>query len=746
MSATTLEAEIHHVTVYRQGAVVTRVAELDAEWPQEVEVGGLPLSLLDPTVRVEVVAGDDDTQAPQPTDVRVGLALPPIEPPPPPPGEEELEAVRREIRALEAQVARLDREQSACDRLGLQLAPPPTEGPDLRPPPAPLQAWLGLIEWREAGRRQRLESRQGLQRELELAHERLAKLERQERAAKAERGPDPNAVGKRVIVRLRGGAGQGPLVLKLEYQVPGACWRPSYVLRVARDGRSAELGVRGLVAQHSGEPWRRVRLALSTADLRRDTTIPELTSLRIGRRQQTPRKASYREPPADTAVLFKGLDDALDVLGRRELPPEPEPTPDLDVYGGSPFAAPDPEAAAFARRAFEAMDRAPAADPFSAPPPPPTGAMPMASAAPGMAFGGAPPPRPSPAPQAERRRSRGRSAKKRAKGAPMRAMKSMAMADMSAMDDELCLSDSGGDWGAPSPEPELRPGELDYGQLVMRPWDAHLTERGQLRALRIRDQLRGLPSGQQSVVERLLGRARRAAGQLDGFPSGTTDVASASGAFDYRYVGSGLLDLPSDGKVHNVPLFAREAPVTLSLISVPRESDQVVRIAELKNPLVAPLLAGPADVYLEDEFLVTSPIRTVPAGASLTVGLGVEEGLKVARNTHYDEVSKGGLLGGSTTLTHRIELEVASRLSAPARVELRERVPIPDEEEKDVTVKVVDVQPPWEDFDQQDRQRIKGGKRWRFEIAAGAERTLSFTYEIQMGGKQELAGGNRRDA
>ena len=57
------------------------------------------------------------------------------------------------------------------------------------------------------------------------------------------------------------------------------------------------------------------------------------------------------------------------------------------------------------------------------------------------------------------------------------------------------------------------------------------------------------------------------------------------------------------------------------------------------------LLAGPADVYLEDEFLVTSPIRTVPAGAKLTVGLGVEEGLKVARNTHYDEVSKGGCFG-----------------------------------------------------------------------------------------------------
>ena len=50
-------------------------------------------------------------------------------------GESDEEALRRELRTLDARLARLGREQNACDRLGLQLAAPPTEGPDLRPPP-----------------------------------------------------------------------------------------------------------------------------------------------------------------------------------------------------------------------------------------------------------------------------------------------------------------------------------------------------------------------------------------------------------------------------------------------------------------------------------------------------------------------------------------------------------------------------------------------------------------------------------
>ena len=106
--------------------------------------------------------------------------------------------------------------------------------------------------------------------------------------------------------------------------------------------------------------------------------------------------------------------------------------------------------------------------------------------------------------------------------------------------------------------------------------------------------------------------------------------------------------------------------------------------------------------------------------------------------------SKGGLLGGSTKLEHRGEIEVASRLGAPVQVEVRERVPLPDDDEDDVTVTLGKVSPAWEDFEQP-RARIKGGKRWRFELAPGDERALSYSYTIQLGGKQELAGGNRRD-
>jgi len=283
---------------------------------------------------------------------------------------------------------------------------------------------------------------------------------------------------------------------------------------------------------------------------------------------------------------------------------------------------------------------------------------------------------------------------------------------------------------------------------VMAGWRDDSYPRGKLRPLTIADRLRGLSEDAAPTVESLIdeatSRASDVAYSVD-FPGGTCAVEDAVGSYDYKYDAEGPVDVPSDGKLHSVPLFARRAPVTTTLIVVPRESTQAVRVAAMKNPLEAPLLQGPAEIFLEDEFLVESPIRTVPAGAELKVGLGVEEALKVARNVHFDE-EKAGLLGGSATLNHKVEIDVASRMSVPVKVEVRERVPIKDDETaKDIEIVVPDAAPPWEDFDQADTNKIKGGKRWRFSLGAGESKKLAWSYVVKIDAKNEVVGGNRRE-
>jgi uncharacterized protein (TIGR02231 family) len=293
-------------------------------------------------------------------------------------------------------------------------------------------------------------------------------------------------------------------------------------------------------------------------------------------------------------------------------------------------------------------------------------------------------------------------------------------------------------------QPVAGPPQGDYHRLRLGAWDAAGDARGQLRPLTQREQLEGLTDSQLARALQLAGAAEARSRAPVHFPVTTTAVESSAGSYDYSFHATGRHDVPADGKPHNLPLFTKEGPVEVTLVVVPRESDQAVRVATLKNPLGAPLLAGPVDLYLEDEFLVASQLPTEPAGGSLQLGLGVEPALKVARNVHFKE-SAGGLLGGKLALRHDVEIELASRLPAPVLVEVRERLPVYLPEDGEAAIEPGEVTPAWEPFDQPSPHQLAGGRRWRFPLAPGASQKLSYGYTVRIDSKNELHGGNRRE-
>lgn len=747
---TSLDSAVREVQVFRRGAVVTRCARLPAGTIGPVALPGLPLCLLDESLRAAVEPDDQAlaARAPRPGDVRAELLVPPLGELLAPPAPEELRAQERRIAELQARMGELQVEVEAYDRLRLSL--PAWKG-DEAPRAVSASPWLEALEWQGRAFEARAAERARLGNELRAAQEELERLHRREAEARARRDARADAVSKRVVLTLRGEPLPGPATLRVEYRVPGAWWVPSYVLRLARDGRSARLSLRAHVVQHTGEAWERVRLFASTADVLRETALPELTSLRIGRRQLPPLRRAWREPPGRDATLEEGLDKAHALLRQAAAAPPPR-----DPFGGDEVVIdrvemPSPEASG----EFEMLDAGDeglgamaGGSPFApgssadfaaslAPPPPPQ--RPLASGAPAP---GAPAPAPKvmfdsnqPVMRAERTRSAGAEMAKRAKGA------------------------RGGGGGAARPAPECAPEPppppaleperdlLRYGALALTAWEAGPGGgAGQLRRLGEHDRLRGLGPHEQRAVQLRLAQAREAAARVErvALPAHTVRVERSSGHYDHRYDAEGPVDVPSDGALHDVPLLSQEAPVRSRLVVVPRESEEAVRVATLTNPLEAPLLSGPAEVYLGDEFLVTTPLRTVPTGGELELGLGVEPGLKVARNTFYEEISTG-LLGGGLSLKHRIEISVASRLSAPVEVEVRELVPIKADDDQAVGIVEEGVAPAWEKLPrQEDGSEPKGGRRWRLSLAPGQEQKLTGGFRLDIDAKQELSGGNRR--
>jgi uncharacterized protein (TIGR02231 family) len=228
-------------------------------------------------------------------------------------------------------------------------------------------------------------------------------------------------------------------------------------------------------------------------------------------------------------------------------------------------------------------------------------------------------------------------------------------------------------------------------------------------------------------------------------PPGGISVRDAAGSFDYAYLADGRVDVPSDGQFHSVALTSQSTEVNLRYVVVPREDTNVFRIAQLRNPLDAPLLSGSADVYVDGEYILSTTLPTVPTQGQIELGLGVEQGIKVARNTTYQEKRSSQLLVAFNELRHHLKIDIANRLANEARIEIRERIPVPQEGEK-VDVELGKVSPQWHKYEQEERgQLIQGGYRWRIKIPGQQQAKLSAQYTIKTYADNEVIGGNRRE-
>ena len=754
-----LNSEVRAVTVYRRGALVTRVATLacGAEgFPRRVQLVGLPLALADGSARIEVTS-DTDARAPVVGDLRVGLAAPGHDLRLAPPTDEELDRARLALAEIQAELGVVEAALARLAKLQPLARGAAAEGQ--APAPSPTAARLALLSFRRE-RSEALARRLEVERErARVARERVAELEERRRLASSQRNVRSHELRKAAILELEAPSDSGAaerITITLHYFVPGARWTPSYTLRLDHGMRTASLELRALVGQATGEDWRGVALTLSTAHPQHWTELPKLDSRRIGRRQPPPARTGWRPPPSGAEALYADYDRGLGSPSAAVDEPEPEPEHerfDLAALLQQESGAP-PVQAPFGPPPNMSMPPGmpmPQGMPPGGPPMPPP-SMPMAPPAARSAeelpsFGGGGlgglQPEPMLMPSRAQAKSRGRVVGALVDGAVGAVGAAAAAFGGSGRSHD-------GPAPPPEPEPELSASEelLDYGRLRM--FDAGDLRRGRLR--RQSDRAAYAQRSQAGIeVDAAFAQvlaAVAAAQELDRCepPEGHAWPSSEAG-FDYAYVADGPTEVHSDGRFHAILVDARPAAVAPRYVTVPRETQDVFRIVRLDNPLAAPLLPGPADVYVGGKYALTTPLGLTPVRGRLELGLGVEQAIKIARNVTYTEDSSG-MFKRSLELRHTIAVEVANHLPAPATVEVRERVPVAAEHaDDDIRVEVAEVRPAWEDWEPEDQHPpLRGGHRWIVEVAAGGRRELEATWTVTIPSNHELHGGNRREA
>lgn len=695
----TLDSRISAVTVYRQGAVVTRQAQLvqpEEGWPQQVRLGGLPLSLADQSLRVRLSfpQGGEGLLA---TDL--GLELDWQEPQADPgPDLELLKPLQAEQRRLRSLLENLEEDLGRIE----PLAPAaPVQRPGEPPAAYALKPRRALVQMRQKLLTQGLLRRRQLREQLEEVGEQI------QRASTPPAPAPPAPLYKAVVVTLRQAseAHCPEICLHLSYEQAGARWSPSYTLRFDRDFTLAELSMRAHLCQSTGEDWQGVRLEVSTAEVAGWKDLPELASRRIGRQQSSPVRPGWRPAPPNTDTLFADFDRRP---GRRPapavLPPEPELSPPSEQFAPRGGAAP-------------ALDEGVMRDLSHAP------AAPAALTA-------------RPAKKAEMQ-DYGKM-ETRVMSVARESVTSLGVGSLiraRALASELVAP-------PPPAPPEPTSEQLAYGLLYMpggrEPGRGHLQPRTPLQAcLQLwRERFPKPPFDARRRIEQALQESRRAlhipAPPAHSFPT-------ALEGFDYLYAGESLVDLPGDAQFHSVPLLHRQLSALLLWLVVPKVTCDVFRQASLESMPDLAIPNGPVDVYVGADFLATTQLPNVAPGGKFHLGLGVDQSLKVIRNIAYKEATTG-MMGSTTSLRHEITVEAANQLAREVRLEVQETLPQTVADSSEIKVKVESCEPNWEPIKDK-----PGVYRWLLRIPAGESRRVALAYAIEVPAKLELVGGNRRE-
>ncbi len=780
MSIVQINSKIDKVKVYAIGSTVTRFAtlsQLTEQIPEQgannapdrhkiaVEIVGLPLALDDASVRVRVDTSESSDrlvdQSIIVTDVRVGLSVPP----PPPVTQSSLEA---EIQAAQVEVDRLqdlrntlELETQILQKLNVPDRPNGEDGK--APPTSPTGARLALANFKDEQQKLRLQEIRELAQKLRQAQENLADLQQKQAIASNANVAKEHELRKTIIAHLHfrdrpSSESLANLQLVVEYYVNGARWTPSYVCRLDSVTNQAAIAVRALICQRTGEDWAGVRLELSTATPTGWCELPELPSLRLGRSQTYSPQKAWRNPPQGSELLFADYDyqkqNARNAIGANfHLPnfkiPQVAPLKNIqksnlsekverlgDLEWQAAYEEYELEQIRYSSDQdfvdsessdgsvlTSKLDDDSSVKTFATVPKFMPASMPVPTSVPRKAVRAA-------APQsAERSRMMG-----------MQELSAQSQVPISDYREDTLISAAIFD-----PREEIK----NYG-LMRLAEPSNLELRGKLNLPNPKTlYLESLQRRQITVnfeIERIIQNALdRATCRETRLPDGGINVRQTAGAFDFAYLGNGRVDIPADGQFHSVALLQESAEIDLRYIVVPREDTNVFRIAQLRNPLRAPLLAGAADIYVNGEYILSTKIATVPPKGQMELALGVEQAIKVARNTSFKEMRSGMSLVAFNELRHHIQIAIANRLGREAKIEVRERIPQPQPDAK-VDVTVTQVTPTWEKYEQQERNApIKGGYRWQINVAAGSETELNVDYTIKIFVDNELVNGNRRE-
>jgi hypothetical protein len=180
--------------------------------------------------------------------------------------------------------------------------------------------------------------------------------------------------------------------------------------------------------------------------------------------------------------------------------------------------------------------------------------------------------------------------------------------------------------------------------------------------------------------------------------------------------------IPSDNLKHKVTIAVKTLPAAFEYIGVPRVSQAVYLKGKIVNANDYPLLPGTVSIFVDNEFVNTTTIKTIVPTDTLELPLGVDNRIKMERKLVRKFTESVGTFSNSKTIAYDYENNVTNMRGTKETITVTDNFPLSETE----TVKVSLIEPNPAVV----KPSAANGLEWKIELNPGEKRTLPVKFTV----------------
>lgn len=197
----------------------------------------------------------------------------------------------------------------------------------------------------------------------------------------------------------------------------------------------------------------------------------------------------------------------------------------------------------------------------------------------------------------------------------------------------------------------------------------------------------------------------------------------SAGGIDHEIEVEVATTCPSGKERRRIGFGSVHYPAKLEYLLRPAVRDHAFGRVTVINGDNAPLIAGPASIFVGDSFFGETKIRTTPAGGKLILDLGAETAIKSARRTKTT-VRTEGILTKEDVHVVEATIEVENFLEQPIELEIQDQVPV--SQDPRVKVRLMRTVPKDAQLDE-----LTGILTFKIRLTPGTKVEVVLVYEIE---------------